>query len=147
MKPLLIGEAPGKHNDGLPLRGRIGKRLAAMSGLTLDQLDRRTERINLLPNWPGKSPGGHGAAFPMRQAIFAALRLSIKFEKQDRAVLLFGKRVGRAFALHGPYFTYYKWGRAVVVVLPHPSGVNRWYNVPKNRRKMAWFMKKLLGGT
>ncbi len=80
----------------------------------------------------------------MPAALRRAEMLARRFVR-DRFVVLLGLRVGRAFGLTAAtYFERVQFGRATVVVVPHPSGVNRWYNSAANVRRMRRFMREAL---
>lgn len=144
----LIGEAPGKHGKpGEPaLLGRIGRRLARLMGTNEDQYRWSTRRDNLLPRWPGKAPG-NGSAWPVKQARRAARRMEdggLFAFGHDRIVVLLGRRVAAAFGFGGakwfkPFIVY----GVTVVVTPHPSGANRWWNEPANVRRAGRFWRTI----
>lgn len=151
---LLVGEAPSRTGDPTkPLTGRVGRRLAALAGLSTFQYLRRTERMNLLDRWPGSA--GKGSAFPLVEARSAAWKKLSAFV--GRRVVLVGRRVADALDLDDPYLG--PW-RCVVLddggnsppasraflcaVIPHPSGVNRWWNDPKNTRSARAFLRSAL---
>lgn len=141
VKPLLIGEAPGRV-AGRPLEGRCGERMAALAGVTPEAFYRATERRNVLDEWPGAATD-KGARFPRLRASIAAGRLLAHFSP-DRLVLLLGYRVARAFGVKLRYFEEASILRARVYVIPHPSGVNVWYNDPANVRRAERFMREVL---
>lgn len=116
--------------------------MAALSGLSFDEFLRTFDRANLLPLWPGPS-GRKGAAFPVVAARLLADRMIGRF-RFDRTVVLLGKRTAAAFGLSVGYFEPVMIGRATVLVVPHPSGVNRWFNEPANVRRMARFMRRIV---
>jgi hypothetical protein len=125
--------------------------------------------VNLLDYWPG--PGhGKGSAFPMDEArlkareLVEAIRIpvprtrlqtvrsfhvwnGVKFYK-PKVVLLCGHRVASAFMIHrAKYFVTDLECRRVAglptVVVPHPSGLNRWWNEPQNREQGKMFLDGL----
>lgn len=128
----------------------------------------RTIHVNLLQEYPGKARGG--SAFPMDRAreraglfvrnlekpaivtvegrefhAFATRR----FTKPD-LVLLAGWRVARAFGIqHGTkeYFVVDhecdRMGGLPTVVVPHPSGINRWWNDAGNQTIARMFLEGL----
>lgn len=144
-KPLLIGEAPSK-NEPLPrpLEGRSGERLARFAGLAWDDYLEKFERTNLLSVRQDTKEKGfefdHDAAVVRAREIVNAI-------EPDRVVVLFGKRVAAAFGCVKAYFEVHRLpngGRMYVV--PHPSGVNRWWNDSNNCRRMWQFMHDLAEG-
>jgi len=52
----------------------------------------------------------------------------------------FGARVGELAWGHDPVL------RAELALLPHPSGVNLWWNLPTNVERARAFLRKLSGG-
>jgi len=106
--------------------------------------------INLLDKWPGK--GLKGDKFPMREAEVAA---RVKLEKlKNRVVVLLGANVARAFGFRA--FKYGEWyeirdplnyARVVVprvTVIPHPSGVVRYWNIEENRLIVSKFLRNVV---
>lgn len=146
MKPLIIGEAPGKCGDpSTPIEGRIGARLAACCGLTFEEFLTTFDRVNLLDEQPQDAP--KGMAFNVK----AAGRVAQFLEHNREGIfgrpfsLLLGKRVAAAFRLtHVEYFTSIIFPNgSKVYVVPHPSGVNRWWNNWDNELEMIRFMRKI----
>lgn len=145
MKPLIVGEAPGKNGDATkPIEGRIGARLAACCGLTLDEFLSTFDRINLLNEQPQDS--GKGTDFNVRAAAKTARVIEKTFVGRP-FVLLLGKRAGSAFGLVKPeYFARVVMSGAAVFVVPHPSGINRWWNELNHELEMTAFMRKMMQG-
>lgn len=143
MKPLIIGEAPGKHGDATkPVEGRIGARLAACCGLTLDEFLNTFDRINLLDEQPQDAP--KGMAFNVKAAGRRARELELTLG-QLPLMLLLGKRVAAAFRMTNvEYFQAAFIGTVPTFVVPHPSGINRWYNKIENELQMIRFMRGIV---
>lgn len=138
-RPLLVGEAPGPTGEGPPLGGRAGRLLDRMAGLAfVDACD----RVNLLDAWPGHA--GKASAFPAAAAREAAAALLAA--DQHRVLLLAGQRVAAAFGLRRPdYLCWYPLpGGRLAGVIAHPSGVNRWLNVPLHRELTGRFLTQAL---
>lgn len=121
----VVGEAPGRTSD--PSRpfagGRCQTNLERLLGVGFHD---RCRVLNLLRRWPGRTDR-KGSRFPLAAAAAAAGRLEL-----DGPTVLVGKRVARAFRLGSAGFfeaTEVR-GRPAMVV-PHPSGVNLWWNDPK----------------
>ena len=141
MKPLIIGEGPSKYGDpSRPIGGRIGRRLAALSGVDSATFAQQFSKMNLLDTWPGQS--GKGSKFDAARARESAQRSGRRL-RRGRIVILLGKRVAEAFGIEPVYFDRQSLRDADAFVVPHPSGVNRWYNVSSNRRKMRAFMMRV----
>lgn len=147
MKPLLVGEAPSKNEvTETPLEGRVGKRLAALCGLTYEQYLERFDRVNLLH--VRQDTTEKGFTFDHAAAGHEAHRLYVAgIVAPGRIVLLLGWRVARAFS-NGfsklPYFVEHQHGGAAFYVLPHPSGVNRYWNDPENVARASEFMRRIV---
>lgn len=146
---LLVGEAPGPRGTGVPLAGRVGARLEALAGIPEGTLRERFDCVNLLPTWPGRS--GKASAFPAERTRGAAERLTalLAAEPAHGRVIFLGSRVARAFGRAGLEPCYWHatmFGkRAVdVALLPHPSGVNRWWNDSLNAAIARRFLRNAL---
>ena len=157
-KIVLIGMAPSKTGDpNEPLSGRSGKKLATLFGLSEAHYKRGFERINLLNEWPGPSPNGKGDAVPKARLELAAQWI-VK-DLADRKVVFLGQAVADAFAPLGRTLQRLSQGdwldlRECYVLdgggvefkaakVPHPSGVNHWWNVENEVRATA-FLRGLL---
>lgn len=143
MKPLLVGQAPSCGSEGRPaFDGRSGYRLASIFGCPLRDV---FECVNLLDRWPGKSASGKGDGFPLGEARAAAGR--VKAERvapfSGRCVVLCGANVARAWSAPKG-FLYWRGSLEVsgyrLVVIPHPSGMNRWWNKTDNRQAFLAFV-------
>lgn len=140
MRPLIIGEAPARTGDPRrPLLGRSGSRLAKLCGLDLQDYARRFARANVLEQWPGRLTKGD--AFDLPTARLRACVLRRRFVG-GRLVVLLGRRTALAFGLRCAYLQPERVACANVVVLPHPSGINRWWNEPENVRRASSFLRR-----
>lgn len=142
-KPLIIGEAPGKNGDASkPIGGRVGARLAACCGLTMEEFLEAFDRVNLLDEQPQDAP--KGMQFNVRLAGKKAKQIEASFAV-GQVVLLLGKRVGAAFGLKRvPYFETLALNHAKVTIVPHPSGVNRVWNDLEVELQMIRFMHQIV---
>lgn len=144
---ILVGEAPSKNEvTETPIAGRIGRRLAACAGLSFDEYMARFERVNLLH--VRQDTKAKGFEFNAAAAEREALRLrttwgSFRIAYNPRVVILLGKRVARAFGVPQDYFTLHRLDHEFYV-LPHPSGINRWFNEPANTEKFSAFLKEII---
>lgn len=144
MRPLLVGEAPARTTVGArPFTGRTGARLARLAGV--DDLSDAFDAVNLLDRWPGPD-SGNGSSFPPAAGRAAAARFLER--RRRRPVVLAGRRVAAAFGLaRQPYL---EWTRlpngAPCAVLPHPSGVCRWWNDPANVEAASRFLRETVAG-
>jgi hypothetical protein len=131
VKPLLVGEAPNASGYAGP--GRL-----AEYGLDF---------VNLIDRFPGRAPTNPLACrFPMQQAIPKATELHAVRPIHQPFVLL-GTRVASAFGYARDEYEWLRWfsvhGRRVAVC-PHPSGLNRWWNLPSNRYEADRFFKQIV---
>lgn len=137
MRPLVVGEAPGR-GGGSPLdSAAFSAKLPAL---------RQFSRVNVLDFYPGRD--GKGALFPDRDAVKGAIYLERHVSKQ-RPMIFMGTRVAWAFGLLRREYRFCEWrqwrGRQVAVI-PHPSGIVRWWNDPANRERAAAFLDDALTG-
>jgi len=103
------------------------------------------DRANLFNKFPGKVERGPGDAFPIQQATINAYKLMQNNPPDNyRAVILLGKNVAKAFNIQDPEF--FQWGtthRPFTVVIPHPSGINHWWNDKRNQRVAREFLSEM----
>jgi uracil-DNA glycosylase len=143
-KPLVVGQAPSRsHPAGAPAfsgKGSSARRLEISAGVPPGTLLEHFDTVNLIDFYPGKV--GKGDRFEREVAERSAALLVVR---RWPVVLLAGKNVARAFGVRADYF---RWAALVnggrVAVIPHPSGVNRWWNCPRNRAKAARFLRAVL---
>lgn len=145
MKPLIVGEAPGKNGDASkPCEGRIGARLAACAGITIDEYMTIFDRVNLLDMQPQDS--GKGTDFNVKAAGRRARQLELGMSRRP-LILLLGKRVASAFRFTNVnYFQQVTIDGILTYVVPHPSGINRWWNFFDNELQMIRFMRGIVKG-
>lgn len=146
---LFVGQAPAADTVGQPaFSGKCGQLLAQLMGISQEEMLKAHEFVNLLDFYPGKSKFGKGDNFPLAQAKARAEELRERF--RSRAVVLLGYNVARAFGTL--QFNYCQWyslfdNRAqrtipgVVSIVPHPSGINRWYNSADHRLLVQRFLR------
>ena len=139
MKPAIVGEAPSMRTSR-PFAGRSGDRLAELFGYeSRAALADSWRLVNLLGYWPGPETTGNGSAFPAAEARAAAARIRLA-----DGSLLCGRRVAAAFGLvNAPYFAWRDVDGRRVAVVPHPSGVSRWWNDPENVARAREFLAAL----
>jgi len=144
MKPLIIGEAPSKNETTpRPIEGRIGRKLAKFSSLTFEEFLETFDRVNLLE--VRQDTKEKGFQFNAAEAAVNAMRMINNMFDDGRVVLLLGKRVAHAFGAHADYFQVQHLGtKAHVYVVPHPSGVNHYWNHSDNCEKVRQFFARIL---
>ena len=149
-KPLIIGQAPGPSTDPLhplcPLpRSGTGGRLAEFAGLTAQEYTDLFDRANLLQFFPGKWK--RDDKFPRVSAAIAAS--AMKPLLRGRCLILLGRNVAGAFGYSSRQLSFHDcfydhiWGFEVVVI-PHPSGRNRWYRDAENLKQSQEFWAKFI---
>jgi len=151
---IFIGQAPSSSTRGSKTAfgdSQSGRRLAQLMGLTLEEMHERFEFANLVLRYPGPGDSNHprGDHFPMATARRKAARMQGRLA--GRTVVLVGKNVRDAFRLLGEYFEtgvafLPRNGAFTYFVIPHPSGISRWWNQPANvERARRFFEDELLG--
>lgn len=145
---LLVGESPARGTlAALDDVSRAGRRLRVLLG-TPD-----FDTVNLV--------GRAGPAWPLSLVRVRARQLADE-AFHGREVILLGRKVARAFSrvspelaalAEGPPFSMVMatvpapsgWAHAAVWLAPHPSGRNRWWNDPVNRRAGGLFFRLVAG--
>jgi uracil-DNA glycosylase len=143
---LIVGQGPsGNHPRGArALEGKRGSgvKLAKLCGMSNQELLTRCRTANLLSDWHGKN--GKGDKFPFEPAMKAAEAILNDWQAFDKLLLL-GANVAAAFGLKK--LELFKWHTVrgkLLAVIPHPSGINRWYNSEANRKKAQEFLRQTL---
>lgn len=149
-----VGQAPGRRfGRRLAFEGPTGDRLARACGLESHQeLRERALLINLWGRYPGPSGRVQGDGFVSAAAARAAARRRARLlaSRGCEIVVCCGRAVATGFGLGDRPFL--SWGElqlrrgvlARVAVVPHPSGVSRWWNDPAARRRASNFLQQLL---
>lgn len=143
----LYGQAPSRRaGSERAFDGASGRKLAELTGLSHDEFLERFETRNLLNGYPGRSDTG-GDLFTLALASEAATKATHDWADGD-VVVLAGRHVARAFGVYDlPYFQVaHVWGGVSLVVIPHPSSINRLWNDPETSeraaRALAWALGK-----
>ena len=164
-KVLLLGESPaaGTQHDPeswlAPGSSASADRLLKFTGYSEDEYLDTFTRDNLLHHLPKRS--GKGRSFPLSRAKRQVERIFRKRWWPNQHIVMLGRRVATAFEWYrwdkvvGPikhsdleYLKWYRvmnrWGGTIrAAVVPHPSGVNRWWNDANNRRRARKFFREL----
>jgi len=142
VRALIVGEAWGGAAAFAP-GTRSGACLARVLGVAA--VADVADAINLLRRRPPRA-GRKGDAFPRARARARARAAALALAGRPLVVLV-GHRVAAAFGAAGrPYLRIFKLRGARAMVAPHPSGVNRWWNDPRNRRRAARRLRAALRG-
>jgi hypothetical protein len=101
----------------------------------------KAEAVNLLDAWYGKS--GKGDKFPVEFARASAKKILTRLLDFE-GYLFLGKHVAATFGVDPEPMLSWRFAPLMVnyAVVPHPSGVNRWYNDALNRAKAEQFLRK-----
>ena len=169
MRYLLIGEAPARDEEKKGLHLSLVARAFEVhrdSPVVLSHpFARAAIHVNLLQRWPGRD--GRGSRFPAAGGIKMAQRMAARmrgdgprggcvggwewhgfWRSQPDILILAGTRVRRAFQLPSktPHFCMTAsplLPAFPAFVVPHPSGVSRWWNSPENRSIARTFLEIL----
>jgi hypothetical protein len=137
---LFVGQAPNKEGGRDAMAGGAAfRRFGSVMGLDADEWLWFVRRINLLNRYPGKE--GKGDMFPMDEAKRAVRRIFPCLERT--AVLLVGRNVAQAANVTGDYLSWRPLDFGVknaCAILPHPSGINTWWNDRNNVRELDAFL-------
>lgn len=151
MRTWLIGEAPAVGQTE-PFVSRSGDRLRECMGT--NDLSSYFHLENVMDQNPGRSKKGKGHAFDVTVARNRVKTIILPQIQPDDRLILVGGRVARAFRMRGS-LEVFEWGtvwastlltcprldEVPVCMIPHPSGVNRWWNEPENHNKMRAFLR------
>lgn len=140
-KLLIIGVAPSKTTQGRPafIGSSSGARLEALLGLQPGELGRIADTANLCSTFPGSKELGD--VEPPHDTLEAAAA-DLDLQGYERAVLC-GDAVRRAFGVKDEYLSIVEIRGVPTLVLPHPSGINRWWNDPANVRAAITAIRSL----
>lgn len=140
-KPLFVGEAPSRSTErfgGHALTGETGRRLAEWSGLSAAAFRAAADCRNVYPTLPSRW-------VHVRAAELARVLWNAPETQRAPLVVLLGSRVARAFGfVHAVHFEVYQTGGPAVAVMPHPSGLNRFWNDPANVALAEAFLRRVL---
>jgi uracil-DNA glycosylase family 4 len=140
----ILGQAPGAVEavEGRPWRGRAGQTLRRWLEMDEEEFYATFYCASVTRCYPGRAPGGGGDRTPTarEQELCAFWReWELKLLRPGLIVAVGGLATRRLLGLTrldeciGERFEL---DRAVVVPLPHPSGVSRWLNERANRARV-----------
>lgn len=147
---MIIGQAPGKREieRGIPFSGPAGKKLWSWFdalGYSEEQVRSSSHITAVAKCWPGVGPNGKDDASPsslQKANCLPWLEQEFSHARPKLLVLIgslavktiLGKEEG--MNLVGEKLERRIFDRKVsIMVLPHPSGLNRWPNLPGNKPK------------
>lgn len=150
-KVVIVGQAPSKKGAAIQraaIGGPVGDKLMLLAGRNLRGYVREFRRLNLLQDYPGRDAGTD--SFPLSEARRAWSFLAPNLN--NRRVVFLGNKVADiavpGWRAHGVCVASSFYDETIIrlcvvnrrfmryFVLPHPSGLNRWWNDP-NRLRMA----------
>jgi hypothetical protein len=128
--------------DPVPFYGATGQKIAQLLDIEPWQsIFYLFDFKNLLNQWPGYRKISKGDNFPMSRAQEAAFQLAPQL--RGRIVVMCGRLVEKAFGEPAvPFFTWVP-GDFKHAVIPHPSGMNRFWNIPENVDHARKFLRSL----
>jgi uracil-DNA glycosylase family 4 len=140
----LFGQAPGvlEGEQGRPWRGRAGQNLRRWLELDEETFYATFYCASVTRCYPGRSPSGSGdrTPTPREQELCSFwLEWELRLLRPELIVAVGGLAARRLLGLRSlSEFIGSSFERdgAVVIPLPHPSGVSRWLNAPANRRRL-----------
>jgi uracil-DNA glycosylase family 4 len=140
----MLGQAPGtvEGAERRPWRGRAGQTLRRWLGMDEEEFYATFYCASVTRCYPGRAPGGGGDRMPTarEQELCAFWReWELKLLRPGLIVAVGGlatKRLLGVSRLDTCIGERFELGEAVVVPLPHPSGVSRWLNDPANRARV-----------
>lgn len=154
---LLIGQAPGlrANNEQQPFAGVAGEKLRdwfELGGIARDDFWRKIHFGAVTRCYPGRLPGARGdrVPSPAEQALCRSWLDDLIALLEPEIVLLVGLLAIRTFLHRAPSLDAVV-GTAEIrdgvryLPLPHPSGVSRWLNEPRNVAAVARAMSLMRG--
>ena len=141
MRALIVGQAPSSTDPGPGISRRAARMVGTLAGVGEEEV-LALPRVNLLPGFPGKA--GKGDAFPLASARSSARRLVEEHRGGGVLLLLQGLNVARAFDARPDLFRLQSLRGTPALVLPHPSGVNLWWNDPDNAARAGRVWRAVL---
>jgi len=140
----MLGQAPGvvEGEERRPWRGRAGQTLRRWLELEEDEFYATFYCASVTRCYPGRAPGGGGDRTPSahEQELCSFWReWELRLLRPRLIVPVGGLAARRLLGLTsldeciGERFEY---EGAVAVPLPHPSGVSRWLNQPRNQDRL-----------
>lgn len=136
---VIVGQGPGRTGeDKKPFEGRgSGTRTAELMGVDdLENIVHIVHMRNVLDKFYGKS--GKGDCFPLEKARKAAKKMRFR----EKTIIMAGRQTALAFGIKADYFEPVRFRGKTAYVMPHPSGINRWWNSSNNYAKARRFMRK-----
>lgn len=126
---IFVGQGPSSGGDPYrPLEGAAANRIGFLLNSPADYFIKCYARINLNSEWIGKD-GGKGDVFDLAEGKVTA---KVLLRGSWTRYVLLGKKVAECFDVKGEFLQTVDHGEKHFFLLPHPSGINRWYNDVEN---------------
>lgn len=138
---ILLGQAPSATSDpGEAFSGKSGARLAELCGLTHADFLKAFTRRNVADAYAGKQARGNGD-----RVFNRALPDDFPAPGAGKLFIAVGAVAAQALGVKeaARHFQFYFINERIIVTVPHPSGVNRWWNEPTNVVKARKFWRWL----
>jgi uracil-DNA glycosylase family 4 len=140
----LFGQAPGvvEGHERRPWRGRAGQNLRRWLDLDEEQFYGTFYCASVTRCYPGRSPPGEGDRTPTtREQDLCSFWLEWELRiVRPKLIVTAGGLAARRLVgiarLDDCIGSSFERTGAVVIPLPHPSGVSRWLNQPANRARL-----------
>jgi uracil-DNA glycosylase family 4 len=140
----MYGQAPGvlEGQERRPWRGRAGQTLRRWLDLDEEAFYATFYCASVTRCYPGRSPSGTGDRVPTpheQELCSFWFEWELRLMRPELIVAVGGLAIRRLLgrrALDECIGSTFEHGGAVVVPLPHPSGVSRWLNMPANRARL-----------
>lgn len=146
MKPTLVGmnNPPGRELDP-PLvpwpdgcsGHRLWKMMNAMCGASIEEYMEFFDRVNLCRH----------CVWTLPEARTRAMKITLKRDLKGSQWIILGNQAWSAFRFPGPRpdpCGHLRWSGRKWHFLPHPSGLNTWYNKLENRTMVGRFLAGIL---
>ncbi len=140
----MYGQAPGvlEGQERRPWRGRAGQTLRRWLDLDEEAFYATFYCASVTRCYPGRSPSGMGDRVPTpheQELCSFWFEWELRLMRPELIVAVGGLAIRRLLgrrALDECIGSTFEHAGAVVVPLPHPSGVSRWLNAPTNRARL-----------
>ena len=142
----MYGQAPGaiEGHERRPWRGRAGQDLRRWLDLDEEAFYATFYCASVTRCYPGRSPSGSGDRVPTpreQELCSFWFEWELRLLQPELIVAVGGLAIRRLLgrrALDECIGATFEHAGAVVIPLPHPSGVSRWLNDPANRARLEY---------